>query len=647
MRITLKSVRIAIIALLTGTPVFFLFQNFSFTNIGTVDLLLQNASNGTIVHWTFDGAQYQQGSGFPPSVGTLATWRLAAQADINLDGHPDFIFQNKNDSSVVYWLMQGANMIGGSAFTSLPNEYLPDWDLGAVADFDDDGRSDLIWQNRKNGQIKIWYMNYGAYAATGYAAYNLNNGLINYRLAAVTDLDGDTRVDFLFQHKVDGSVIYWLMKGNRAGGMQQYLGGGQFAGPGAGLQAWKLSAAVDINNDRSADLIFQNVNDGAINYWLMDRSAYTGGGQFSVAPPGGGAFGWSVTGGVSAPYRPMPGSLRALANARGIAFGAALKSANLANPSGPEHDPQLGKTLRREFSMLTPDHEMMFGVVHPSQNANNFTGADKMVAFAMVNDMKFRGHPLVWDTPNMETLPTWLRNGNFTPAQRREILKSHIQQLVGRYHQKYPNKIHEWVVVNEALDDPKQSNGWTAPLLQNYWSVIGSTPDEYIRLAFQWAHDADPTAILYYNDYNTDIPGTKSEASYNLVASLKQQGVPIHGVGLQSHTCPNCGTTTVAQLRQNIARYGAIGIQVSISEFDMRLPVTPTANDLSLQSQTYQTYLSACIAESACTSFATWGVSDKDSWIPQFFPGFDHALIFDRAYQPKPHIYPLLVDVMD
>src|SRR5262249_6417155 len=149
---------------------------------------------------------------------------------------------------------------------------------------------------------------------------------------------------------------------------------------------------------------------------------------------------------------------------------------------------------------------------------------------------------------------------------------------------------------------------------------------------------ADPKTLLFYNDFGAEPINTKSDAIYAMVKDFKARGVPIDGVGLQMHlTLQGISAPSVAA---NIKRLTDLGLQVQITEFDVRIPVNSngqaTPADLSSAAQIYQTTATVCLQNPRCTAFQTWGFTDKYSWIPASFPGFGAALPLDASYQGKP-----------
>ena len=306
-------------------------------------------------------------------------------------------------------------------------------------------------------------------------------------------------------------------------------------------------------------------------------------------------------------------ALRDLADPAGFLVGAAVDPADFAVPG-------YAQAVGREFNLMVPENAMKFAETEPAAHSFNFCSGDQIVAYAQANGMKVRGHNLVWQ----QALPSWLTGGNYSAADAAALLKEHIDTVVGHYK----GKLIEWDVVNEAI-------AYGAPYgpQPSYWlNQLGSG---YIDQAFQWAHAADPNVKLYYNDTGGEGLGAKSEAVYNLVKGMTGRGVPINGVGVQMHVAPQSAPSQ-ADISSNIARLGALGLEVHITEMDVRIPVPASAADLAAAATVYQNVMSACAANSNCTALLTWGVSDAYSWIPSSYPGYGAALLLDAQYQPKP-----------
>ena len=305
--------------------------------------------------------------------------------------------------------------------------------------------------------------------------------------------------------------------------------------------------------------------------------------------------------------------LRDSAARRGIFIGAAVNLTPFRNEAA------YTETLRREFNMLVAENAFKFDALHTARNTYNFNDADALVAFAEANNMAIRGHTLVW----YNQIPGWLTGGNFTRDDVIAIMREHIMTVMGRYR----GRIHAWDVVNEAIADG------TGQLRTNsFWhQKIGP---EYIRMAFQFAREADPDAILYYNDYSAEGSGTKSDAVYNLMRDLLNQGAPVDGVGWQMH---QINPFRIQQAhRTNAQRLADLGLEISITEMDVRISLPNEPPEPEQQALAYRDVTEFCLSTPSCKAVVTWGFTDKYSWIPGFAPGFGDALIFDTNYQPKP-----------
>jgi GH35 family endo-1,4-beta-xylanase len=238
------------------------------------------------------------------------------------------------------------------------------------------------------------------------------------------------------------------------------------------------------------------------------------------------------------------------------------------------------------------------------------------VQFAQAHGMQIHGHNLVWHSQ----LPGWLTGTTFTAAQLTAIMDNHIDNVVGRYK----GKIAIWDVVNEALNDD-------GTLRTSLWeTTIGS---QYIAMAFQRARADDPNAILVYNDFNIETVNAKSNALFTLVSGFKQQGIPIDAIGLQMHL--TSGGIDISSLTANMQRFAQLGLQIYITEMDVRYPTPISTANLQAQATIYSNVLNACLQQPACKGLQTWGFTDKYSWIPSTFSGLGDALEFDANYAAK------------
>lgn len=306
--------------------------------------------------------------------------------------------------------------------------------------------------------------------------------------------------------------------------------------------------------------------------------------------------------------------LRSIAEKCGIYIGAAVERGLL-------NIPDYAQILKREFNILTTENALKFGPVHPQPNTYSFGDADYIINFAESNGMKVRGHTLVWH----HQLPDWVTQGKYAREEWINILREHIMTVVGRYR----GRIYAWDVVNEAIDD-------SGILRDTVW--LRNIGPEYIEMAFRWAHEADPQALLFYNDYGAEGLNAKSDAIYNLVKGLLEKGVPIHGVGLQMHTSLE-NPPSPEEVAANIKRLNELGLEVHITEMDVRIKMPAKWEDLIKQAEIYRDILRVCLSADNCKAFVMWGFTDKYSWIPGSFSGYGAALIFDESYMPKPAYY--------
>jgi endo-1,4-beta-xylanase len=307
--------------------------------------------------------------------------------------------------------------------------------------------------------------------------------------------------------------------------------------------------------------------------------------------------------------------LRTLALEHGVAIGAATGSTF-------QRTDVTGDTLRailaREFDMVWSGNWLKFSVVHPAPTTFDFSWADSMVVFAQAHGMTVRGHTFVWHNQ----IPAWLTGGTWTPAQVDSILASHIATVMAHFK----GKVRIWDVVNEAVDDNAQRR-------TTFWST--ALGPGYIERAFRLARAADSTALLFYNDYNIEGPGAKTDTVYAILTDLKARGVPVDGIGMQGHFIVG-QVPPGPSLAANFARYAALGLKIEITELDIRMPVPATSLNLSLQAQDYRTIVGACLQTPSCDAVELSAVYDGDSWVPGTFPGQGAANLFDESFHPKP-----------
>lgn len=308
--------------------------------------------------------------------------------------------------------------------------------------------------------------------------------------------------------------------------------------------------------------------------------------------------------------------------------------------------------IKKHFNSIVAEDCMKSETIHPEEDVYNFGPADEFVQFGEDNDMFIVGHCLIWHSQ----LSPWFcvdENGNnVTPEVLKQRMKDHITTIVGRYK----GRVHGWDVVNEAINDDGSYRN------SKFYQILG---EEYIPFAFQYAHEADPDAELYYNDYSMFVP-SRREGVISLVNSLKEKGLRIDAIGMQGHYV--MGSPTPEQVEESIIKFGETGTKVMFTEFDMALlprnaqgadisaredgrdAVNPYADSLPDNvSQEWnnwmKTYFDMFQRNSNIISRVTmWGLTDGDSWLNNWpIEGrTDYALLFDRNYEPKPFVVELM-----
>ena len=324
-------------------------------------------------------------------------------------------------------------------------------------------------------------------------------------------------------------------------------------------------------------------------------------------------------------------SLKYYAKQLGKSVGTAISiyKNDLTNSSLPETE-----AVGFQFNMLVAENDMKPEAYGGQNGRFSFTGdAEKIVRFATNKKMTMRGHCLVWNQQS----PSWISSDggktndkNWTREEALAIMKNHITNVM----QHYKGKVHEWDVVNECLDD-NQSSVRTNPegyeIKKNcvWQQAIG---DDYVDSAFVYAHQADPDAELYLNDYGVEFQGkAKSAAFYNLAIRMKKAGIPIDGVGLQCHF--SIGDVDSLRLDQTVGRFEEAGLKCIITELDMGIPDTSDAN-LEEQARSYRVITDIMLNHDNCPSMVIWGLKDNNSWRESSNP-----LLFTAQLDKKPAYY--------
>jgi len=309
-----------------------------------------------------------------------------------------------------------------------------------------------------------------------------------------------------------------------------------------------------------------------------------------------------------------------------VAGGGHHETMPYANPF--KSDQQYRDVLASEFSSVSPENQAKWEFIHPQRDQYRFAEMDAIVEFAQQNGQVVRGHTLFWHSQN----PAWLEQGNFSKDELRSILKDHITTVVGRY----AGKIQQWDVANEILN-----GDGTLRTADNIW--IRELGPEIIADAFRWAHEADPAAKLFFNDYGVESMNSKSTAYVGLISKLLAEGVPVDGFAVQGHLSTQYGFP--GDLKANLQRFDDLGLETAVTEIDVRMNIAagtkPTEAQLAKQASYYQQALEACLNVEDCKSFTIWGFNDKYSWVPVFFSGQGEATVMWEDYTRKPSYYAL------
>lgn len=322
---------------------------------------------------------------------------------------------------------------------------------------------------------------------------------------------------------------------------------------------------------------------------------------------------------------PAP-ALKERAAAKGLEFGAAEVARYLLG------DPGLAAAYVNECALLVAADDLKWGTMRRKPGKIDFTYADALYLFARQHEMAFRGHTLVWHYD----LPRWAKEvPHGAPA--RALLEEHIWSVVGRYR----GHMHSWDVVNEALN-PKDGRG--DGLRNSYW--LQALGPDYIELAFRTAHAADPDAILVYNDYDFTLPGWENNRKRHdilkLLEDFRKRGVPVHAIGLQSHLMDGHNWFRPKIALDFLDELDNLGLRAMITELDVRddnLPADIARRDARVADMMRE-YLEALLPHPTISSVITWGLSDKYTYMNEFYPRKDklptRPLLLDDTFARKP-----------
>jgi endo-1,4-beta-xylanase len=294
----------------------------------------------------------------------------------------------------------------------------------------------------------------------------------------------------------------------------------------------------------------------------------------------------------------LPTTLKGMAARSSRYFGASIYS-GFRSPSSAAYN----AVLAREFSMLVAGNDMKWDHIQPTRTTFTWTWGDSMVAFALKNGMKMRGHTLTWHSQ----VPAYIRSQGWTADTARVVLTEHINAVVTHFK----DRIYAWDVVNEPIDD--------SGILRDTLFARSMGGTAFFETAFRTARAADPNTLLFWNDYNIETPGPKQDSTFAWIKRLKEAGVPIDGVGFQAHlgiTAGGGGAGSQQVFYATLSRFASLGLKIHLTELDVRLPTEGGGTvELEAQRQAWQNIVGACRLVTACEAIVVWGVNDGESWL--------------------------------
>lgn len=325
---------------------------------------------------------------------------------------------------------------------------------------------------------------------------------------------------------------------------------------------------------------------------------------------------------AQAPYGLAEAAARA-----GVLFGAAVE------PQALDGDPAFTDLVRRECASVTPENHMKWNVLRPAPRRFDFHAADRLVEIARTSGLAVHGHALLWHEAN----PAWLAR-ELNPRTGVEILQEHIDTVVGRY----AGAVRSWDVVNEAIErNDRRPDG----LRRSIW--LEALGPDYIPMAFEAAHRADPAARLVFSDYGFEYDDEswmveKRGTTLERLAEWRRQGAPIHALGIQGHLLGDRPAAFGAALRGFLRDVARLGLEIYVTELDVNDQNTP--GDVRRRDETvaaiYGAFLRTVLDEPAVRMVTTWGLSDRYTSKTDMFPRRDgqpvRPLPFDRDLAPKP-----------
>lgn len=284
-------------------------------------------------------------------------------------------------------------------------------------------------------------------------------------------------------------------------------------------------------------------------------------------------------------------------------------------------------TAKEHFNQVTAEWEMKMELIWSSSSGYQFQNADQIVNFAEQNNMDIHGHTLVW----YRSFPQWFKNAGYDSVAFESRVKDYIAAVVGKYR----GKVKSWDVANEIFNDNGSLRITDCPVYATFKDPVG-----FYGRCFQYAHEADPDAKLFYNDYSVVIASGKRHAIKNMVTRFKNAGVPIHGIGDQFHYRV---TTDRNTMRNGLNDIASTGLLIHLSELDIIVNTQQSESyvfnnaEALKQADTYKfiAEIYEAIPDNQKFAITMWGVTDKHTWLTDFWHSKEYPLLFDANYQKK------------
>ncbi len=300
-------------------------------------------------------------------------------------------------------------------------------------------------------------------------------------------------------------------------------------------------------------------------------------------------------------------------------FGAAIQTKHI-------EDGNYVRLMRDEFSSMTAEYEMKMSPMYNDPSGIDFSDTDAFMELADALDLRVHGHALIWHSAT----PSWIENFSGSDAEFEALIENYIKAVVGRYR----GRIASWDVVNEAFED-----GGSNPLRNSVFrQKLG---DDYVAKCFQWAREADPDVLLFYNDYGMSTNGSKLDRVMSMIDDFREREIPIDGVGYQMHISYNW--PPIEQIQGATAKAISRGLLLHYSELDIR--VNPQADQTSYTQELDNRFTNRMmeivdlyndIPDDLQFGITMWGVKDDDTWLRSFWENPDEwPLLYNEDFTPK------------